>query len=136
MKDKDVISRRGTSSKTRIETNSTSTQWKDHIPVGGAHPVKQGLKLRAAKEGISFYRVGGAHPVKQGLKHRTRYGVGYFLDVVGGAHPVKQELKLIARINKKTIKKSRRGTSSKTRIETKSCKFNHFILLLSAGHIQ
>ena len=60
---------RGTSTKTRIETQMLQQASQKIHHVAEAHPLKQGLKLmRRWWAAISRY-VAEAHPLKQGLKH-------------------------------------------------------------------
>jgi len=84
---------RGTSTKTRIETPKTQYPCYFRLPIREAHPLKQGLKLGNCRRQNGIICIREAHPLKQGLKHHKKW------------------------TNKNRYGNSR-GTSTKTRIET------------------
>ncbi len=133
---------RGTSTKTRIETDCLF-EYIQRPEIQEAHPLKQGLKLGGEKmnspncqysRGTSTktrietmseryntpekLEIQEAHPLKQGLKH-SLFVRNNDANTIQEAHPLKQGLK--PQITDTTIEGTydSRGTSTKTRIETR-----------------
>ena len=108
---------RGTSIKTRIETQRISLNPCYLSIIREAHPLKQGLKPFQSDGEDMRNPIREAHPLKQGLKLASMMIV-FILFLIREAHPLKQGLKRNLHFLWFPASPHSRGTSIKTRIET------------------